>query len=67
MAHLQTQVFEMRAEITTISEQMKLVLKALGADGSGGVKQKRRPSANAPAPAGTVLGVVDPLKPSFDA
>ena len=35
MAHLQTQVFEMRAEITTISEQMKLVLKALGADGSG--------------------------------
>jgi hypothetical protein len=66
MAHLQTQVFEMRAEITTISEQMKLVLKALGADGSG-VKQKRRPSANAPAPAGTVLGVVDPLKPSFDA
>ena len=30
MAHLQTQVFEMRAEITTISEQMKLVLKALG-------------------------------------
>jgi hypothetical protein len=66
MAHLQTQVFEMRAEITTISEQMKLVLKALGADGSG-VKQKRRPSANAPAPAGTVLGGVDPLKPSFDA
>ena len=44
MAHLQTQVFEMRAEITTISEQMKLVLKALGAAGSG-VKQKRRPSA----------------------
>ena len=66
MAHLQTQVFEMRAEITTISEQMKLVLKALGAEGSG-VKQQRRPSANAPAPAGTVLGVVDPLKPSFDA
>ena len=66
MAHLQTQVFEMRAEITTISEQMKLVLTALGAEGSG-VKQQRRPSANAPAPAGTVLGVVDPLKPSFDA